>query len=104
MKTFWKITFVVLMATYVACFVTVFSMYWWPDMPTSPRPAEGRIHPLNNHGHYTYMNESEYRLQTMIWRILPACFVGVALIYLLVDPFDQKAARRKYGSPPPGFR
>jgi len=103
MRVFWKVLMVTLAVTYAVCFLVSFSMYWWPDMPTSPRPAEGRVYALNNHGHYTYMNEWEHRLNERIWLAAPLLFAGFALIMHFVDPFDGKRKRR-YGPPPPGFR
>jgi hypothetical protein len=66
-------------------------------------PAEGRIYPLNNHGNYTYMNEWEHRLDETLSLMCPFLFVGLALIVHFIDPFDEKRKRR-YGSPPAGFR
>ena len=103
MRAFWKVLMVTLMVVYFACFLVDFSMYWWPDMPTSPRPAEGRVYPLNKHSHYTYMNEREHRLHEATWLFLPFVLLGLGLIFHFVDPFDEKRKRR-YGSPPPGFR
>jgi hypothetical protein len=71
MRALWKVLTVVLMAIWVACFLVNFSMYWWPDMPTSPRPEQGRIYPLNNHGSYTYMNAWDHRLNWTIWQVTP---------------------------------
>jgi|ERR1700678_4514246 uncharacterized membrane protein len=103
MRTFWKVLAVSLMVIYFALFLINFSMYWWPDMPTSPGPAKGRIYPLNNHGHYTYMNEREHRLNETWWMLLPLLVVSLGLIIHFIDPFDEKRKHR-YGSPPPGFR
>jgi hypothetical protein len=60
MRTFWKILATVLFVTTFASSLIDVSMFWWPDMPSSPRPSEGRVYQLNNHGHYTYMNRREY--------------------------------------------
>jgi hypothetical protein len=103
MRLFWKVVMVTLALAYAAFFLVSFSMYWWPDMPTRPSPAEGRVYALNNHGYYTYMNGWEHRLNVTIWVALPFLFAGLALIMHFVDPFDVKRKRR-YGSPPPGFR
>jgi hypothetical protein len=91
------------MVIYAACFLVTFSMYWWPDMPTAPQPAEGRIYPLNNHAHYTYMNKWENHLRETIWLGLPFLLAGLGLIIHFIDPFGEKH-RRRYGSPPAGFR
>jgi hypothetical protein len=51
----------------VICFVSGvlgISMYWWPNIPSVPRPAEGRIYPLNNHAHCTCMNARKVFLKT----------------------------------------
>ena len=97
---FWKILSVALFAT---CFVfgaISVSMYCWPSIPSSPRPSEGRIYPLNNHGHYTYMSEAEYRLwQTPFW-ITPILLPAFAVIQYLVDPFEEIRKRRLYRWPP----
>ena len=103
MRTFWKVLAATLGVIYLAFFLVDFSMYWWPDMPTSPVPAEGRIYPLNNHGYHTYMNEWEHQLDETIWLIGPFLFLCLFLIIRFVDPFDEKR-RKRYGSPPPGFR
>jgi hypothetical protein len=104
MRVFWKILMVALAVAYGACFLIDLSMYWWPDMPTLPNPAQGRVYALNNHGYYTYMNAWEQRLHnTIFFLMLPLLFAGIGLIMHFVDPFDVKRKRR-YGSPPPGFR
>jgi hypothetical protein len=103
MRVFWKVLMVTLAVAYAACFLVSSSMYWWPDMPKSPSPAKGRVYALNNHGHYTYMNGWEHRLNETIWLVPPLLFAGLALIMHFVDPFDEKRKHR-YGSPPPGFR
>jgi hypothetical protein len=46
MRTFWKILTILLSVLLAVCFLTGFSMYWWPGIPPSPRPAEGRV--INN--------------------------------------------------------
>jgi hypothetical protein len=101
--TFWKVLTIILLVTYMSGALLNISMYWWPNIPTYPRPAEGRIYPLNNHGHYTYMNEREYRFQETTGLILPAVLLSLFLINYFIDPFDEKRKRR-YGSPPAGFR
>ncbi len=81
-------------------FVADFSMYYWPSIPLSPRPAEGRIYPLNNHGRYTYMNRREYFLDADTRLVLPVILMTIGAIYYFVDPFEQKRRRRFYGGPP----
>jgi len=104
MRILWKVVVVVLLVwsslvTCVACFLVAFSIYWWPDMPTSPRPAEGRVYPLNDHAHYTYMNEWEHNLHEALWMAAPFLCLGMFLIHWFVDPFELKR-RRRFGSPP----
>jgi hypothetical protein len=89
-KTFWKILFVMVFATCLASIFLDISMYWWPDIPSSPRPSEGRIYPLNNHGYYTYMNRPEYLLNRTLMGIFPLLFAAGAAIQQFVDPFDYK--------------
>ena len=48
------------------------------------------MYPLNNHGHYAYMNESEDRLRRMFWLLFPLLFGGLAAIHHFADPFDAK--------------
>ena len=79
-------------------------MFWWPNIPSSPRPKEGRIYPLNNHGHYTYMNEPEHLIQEITWVGTPVLLFTFAAIQYLADPFDQLPKQAKYGRPPSGFR
>jgi hypothetical protein len=59
-KTFWKVITGLLFFPTFAYGLLVISMYWWPSIPSTPRPAEGRIYPLNNHGEYAYMNRREH--------------------------------------------
>jgi hypothetical protein len=90
MRTFWKILTIMLSVLLAVCFLTGFSMYWWPGIPPSPRPAEGRVYPLNNHGTYTYMNRQEYLLnQSVRWMFLVLLLPCAAIIHF-VDPFDEK--------------
>ncbi len=104
MRRLWKVLSVALFATGIALGVIGFSMFWWPNIPSSPRPEEGRIYPLNNHGHYSYMNSSEHFIQQVAWAGSPTLLFTFAAIQYLVDPFDYVRRRRKYGSPPSGFR
>jgi hypothetical protein len=94
---------IVLLVAFLSGILTSVSMYWWPQIPTSPHPAEGRVYPLNNHGHYTYMNESEYRLRTRIWWAFPILLAIIAVIQHFIDPFDGQRKRRLYGQPPREF-
>lgn len=99
MRTFWKILYVSLFAVFFVTFLVDFSMYYWPIIPSSPRPAEGRVYPLNNHGQYTYMNRREYLLDRDTQLVLPVVLAAIGVIYYFIDPFEQKRRRRFYGPP-----
>jgi len=101
MRTFWKAVSIVLFVAAFASFLVNFSMYWWPDMPSSPNPAQGRVYPLNNHGSYTYMNKREYDLEWALSLFYIVCLGAYAAIYYLVDPFDQKRRLRPLRPPRP---
>jgi hypothetical protein len=101
MRTFWKVLSTVLFVAAIASFLVNVSMYWWPDMPSSPNPAEGRIYPLNNHERYTYMNKSEYDLGWALSSIFTVCLGAYGAIYYFVDPFDQKRQHRPLRPTPP---
>jgi hypothetical protein len=88
--TFWKILTVLVFVPMLVSFLISFSMYWWPGIPSSPQPAEGRIYPLNNHGHYTYMNRTECLLNQAMWWIYPSGMAALIAIEYFVDPFDHK--------------
>ena len=90
MRTFWKFLSVALVASCFAFGLIGISLYWWPSIPSNPRPAEGRIYPLNNHGHRTYMNRSEYLLHVLPFWIYPPFLLAYGAILHFVDPFDQK--------------
>ena len=100
MRTAWKIASALLLAGYFVLFLISISMYGWPAIPTEPRPLEGRIYPLNNHGHCTYMNRSEYVLQQSAFLIGPIFLAALAAIHFAVEPFGEKEKRRLYGPPP----
>jgi hypothetical protein len=101
MRTFWKVLSIILGAICLVCFLTTFSMYWWPSIPPSPRPSEGRVYPLNNHGHYTYMNREEHLLNESARWIFLAAFLPGSAIYYFVDPFDRKRRWRPVRPPQP---
>jgi hypothetical protein len=101
MRTFWKILATVLFVTTLSSFLIDVSMFWWPDMPSSPRPSEGRVYPLNNHGRYTYMNRREYLLSWVLEDVGFAGGAAFAAIYLFVDPFDWKRRFHPVRPPPP---
>lgn len=99
--TFWKILTVLVSVPMLVSFLISFSMYWWPGIPSSPRPAEGRIYPLNNHGHYTYMNRRECLLNQAMWWIYPPGMAALIAIEYFVDPFDHKRRWRPVRPPRP---
>jgi hypothetical protein len=103
MRRFWKFFAIVVFMTGFGSGVVGFSMFWWPNIPSSPRPEEGRIYPLNNHGHYTYMNRSEQYFQELLRYGTPILLLTFAAIEYLVDPFDHIRNKRKYGTKPRGF-
>ena len=100
-QTFWKVLSVVLTVFLAVSFLINFSMYWWPNIPSSPRPTEGRVYPLNNHGHYTYMNRQEYLLNVILFWAFPALFFPLAAIQHFLDPFNQKRRFRPVRPPGP---
>ena len=83
-----------LFVVFLATFAVGLSMYFWPSIPSSPVPAEGRVYPLNNHGTYTYMNKRQYELDNAVQSGLPIILAVIGAIYYFVDPFDQKRRRR----------
>jgi hypothetical protein len=103
MLRFWKFLSIVLFATCIVSGVLAFSLFWWPNIPSSPRPEEGRIYPLNNHGHYTYMNSSEWYILEFALNGTPILLLTFAAIQYLVDPFGEIRKKRKYGTKPRGF-
>jgi hypothetical protein len=94
MRTFWKVLSVALGVMLFATLLVNISMYYWPSIPSSPRPAEGRVYPLNNHGSYTYMNRQEYLLREECSWVFLACFAAFGSIQVILDPFDQKRRPR----------
>lgn len=104
MKTFWKVISVVLFAVFATTFIIDFSMFYWPSLPPSPKPAEGRVYPLNNHGRYTYMNRREYELDQDAHLVLPLALASIGAIYYFIDPFDLRERQRRYRRPPPEFK
>jgi hypothetical protein len=101
MRTFWKILYASLFVVFGVTFAVNVSMYFWPSIPSSPRPAEGRIYPLNNHGKHTYMNRQEYLLDEDSRLVLPIILVAIGAIYYFVDPFEQKKRQRSLRPPRP---
>jgi hypothetical protein len=101
MRTFWKILYASLFVVFGVIYTVEVSMYFWPSIPSSPRPAEGRIYPLNNHRRYTYMNRREYLLYEDSRLVLPIILVAIGAIYYFVDPFEQKKRQRSLRPPRP---
>ena len=87
---FWKVAAVTSGLAAALFLLTSLSMYYWPSIPSEPRPAEGRIYPLNNHGHYTYMNLDEYRLSENAWLGFIGAFAVFAAVQHFQDPFRHK--------------
>ena len=104
MKNFWKVAYVLLFAVFSLTFIVAFSMFYWPSIPPFPKPTEGRIYPLNNHGKHTYMNRREYQIQQDAQLILPLTLASLGAIYYFIDPFDQKGRQRRYRRPPLEFK
>jgi hypothetical protein len=100
-QTFWKVLSVILAAFLAVSFFIGISMYWWPNIPSSPCPTEGRVYPLNNHGHYTYMNRQEQLLNLSLFWAFPALFFPLAAIQHFLDPFNQKRRWRPVRPPDP---
>jgi hypothetical protein len=85
-------------------FLIGFSMYWWPSIPSTPQPSEGRVYPLNNHDHYTYMNRREYLLNRSVHWIFPAAFFPYFAIQYFIDPFGRKRRWRPMIPPRPWWQ
>ena len=100
-RTFWKTVSVILIVLLAVSFIINISMYWWPNIPSSPNPSEGRVYPLNNHGHYTYMNRNEYTLNESLSWAFPALFFPLAAIEHFLDPFNQKRRWQRVQPPRP---
>lgn len=101
MRTTWKVVSIAVKIVCLVCLLIGFSMYWWPGIPSSPRPSEGRVYPLNNYGHYTYMNRQEYLLNESIRWIFPAVFLPFAFIEYFVDPLNRKPRWLRIDPPRP---
>lgn len=101
MLMFWKAVSIVLFVAVIGAFLVDFSMFWWPNIPSSPDPAEGRVYPLNNHSRYTYMNKREHDLQQLMFVIFFLGGSAFALIHHFVDPFDYKHQCRPLRPAPP---
>jgi hypothetical protein len=52
------------------------SFYYIPHIPTTPDPATGRTHPLNNHGYITYLNHKQWQAHVT--------FLALALVFGIV--------------------
>ena len=101
MRTVWRVLSIMVKTICVVCFLIGFSMYWWPGIPSSPRPSEGRVYPLNNHGHYTYMNRQEYLLHETVRWTFPAVFLPFAFVEYFMDPLNRKPRWRPVVPPRP---
>jgi len=99
MRIVWKILQATLMFVAISYFLVFgFSMYYWPNIPPTPHPEQGRVYALNNHGTYTYMNRREYLLNQAGFYVMLVCVGAFALIENYIDPF-----RRKNRPRPPWF-
>jgi hypothetical protein len=94
MKTFLKLTMIVLVVAIFTSLAVEVSMYYWPGIPPVPDARQGRIYPLDNHGGYTYMNRQEYLLRGSLFWIFFVCFSAAAAIEQFLDPFDRKLRPR----------
>src|SRR5262249_39871027 len=101
MRTVWKIVSAGLVTIGFASFLFAISMHGWTSLPTVPRPDEGRIYPLNNHGALRYMNHKEKLLQEGAFCLFGVCLVAAGLIENFVDPFERKKTVRPLRPPPP---
>jgi len=44
----------------VICLIGGISFYFIPGMPRQPVPSVGHVHPINNHGYITFLNDREW--------------------------------------------
>ena len=101
-KTFWKVVSISLLTVGFGWFLVFgISIYYWPNIPSKPRPSEGRIYALNNHGFYTYMNRKEHLLSETAFWVFAACMAAAYTIKHFVDPFDEKRRIQPLRPPPP---
>lgn len=100
-QTFWKVLAILLLTIFLVCLLIALSMPFWSNIPSEPQPSEGRIYPLNNHGHYTYMNRREYLLNQAAEWTMPAVFFPFFAIQYFIDPFDRKRRWRPLRPPSP---
>ena len=77
---------IILAVIAVSLFVWGLSFYF-RDFPTSPDVVGGRVYPLNNHGHVTYLTRGEWINK----RIAPLLAVAV----LFVGSYLDRAARSR---------
>jgi hypothetical protein len=101
MRKFWKAVSIALIIVTYGSFITMISMFWWPSIPPAPRPAEGRVFALNDHGRYTYMNKKEHDLQQSLFASFLVGAGFVILIQYFADPFDCKRQYRVIRPAPP---
>ena len=101
MRTFWKGMTIGFFVLVLACTLIIVSMYWWPDMSTSPHPDEGRIYPLNAERPSVYMNEWEFLLRRALIATHLLSLAAIGAVYYFVDPFDfKRRIRPSYPVPP----
>ena len=103
-SAFWKFVYVLLIVLGASLGVINFSMFYWPTIPSSPKPAEGRIYPLNNHGKHTYMNRQEFLIRQGGDAIVPLAVLAAIAIGYFIDPFDQKGRALRYRRTPRDFK
>jgi len=103
-RKFWQVLSIVLFVLLFSSFLIGLSMFWWPGVPSSPQPSEGRVYPLNNHCHYTYMNRQEYLLNESMKWIFFVLFWPFAAIIHFIDPFDEKRRWRPMIPPRPWWQ
>jgi hypothetical protein len=64
----------------VLCFVGNFAFYL-ADFPTVPDSAVGRIYPLNNHGHITYLTDAQMLVRSTLFISAIVCAALAAVAY-----------------------
>lgn len=61
-------------------------LHYAATRPRSPRPDEGRVYSINNHGVYAYLNQSE---NMWLW-LLAATAVGMFIVAALIDRMGRR--------------
>ena len=98
-SAFWKFVYVLLIVLGASLGFINFSMFYWPTIPSSPKPSEGRIYSFNNHGKHTYMNRQEFLIRRAGDAIVPLAVLAAVAIGYFIDPFDQKGRALRYRRP-----